>query len=304
MKVLVSDTNTGHGNSMRSIILNWCPEATVDVLIDDYYDSVDYAVANGYELMSRSTTGLDDNRLSKGETAYINNVYVVHAHGSNDYELNNIPSRIGTVVSARYASGSYGQGVEFTVTESNSSNATSMIAGMLCKLRHDHSISFDEARQRLRESSTTWESGWTSVNGYHNPNFANAYSQSAQYELDKISNVSTINTANNGAIRWNPFDTSYSVVGIYSTPPTSSTIPTESEIMYYGSGSRYDHEHSTDALIYYSVHSSGSSGISRMFPDHSGSILLYQTGLIKFRNSNDFITRSANRSATDKIIIK
>lgn len=305
MKIIVSDTDAGHGSTMQSIIASWCPDAIIDIRVESFSESVAYARSNGYHLISRSTTGLNDSRIdTEGSASLAGNVYSVHSHQSNTNELISNPSKIGSIVCVRATGTSYGPGAEFTLTESNQSNATSTIAGMLAKIVHETSKSFDDARQALRESSTNWNLGWNINDGFNNPDFSTAYSASTnEYNLNTIRNISFNNSYNQVTINWEASPSGSKYLVRYVNPITINSSVSGGLVLYYGENTSYTYTHSLSQIAYFGLFVSGSN-ISRLETFTTGSILLLS--LIKsYNNGNGGVIKfKSNSVSNDKIIIR
>lgn len=289
MKIIVSDTDTTHGNSMKSIIEAYIPEAQIDVRIEDFSDSITYAINNNYHLVNRSTTGLSDGRIVvDGDRGYRNGVYSVHSLGSNIYEEDYDPSYIGSIVTVRSTNTSYGNGVEFTVTESNQSNAAAVVSGMLATIVHQLSCSFDEARKRLREQSTNYNIGWSKLTGYNNPDFNSAKTNTSVYTLLKAGNLQFTNVKNGIVnISFKSFPSQSVKVVEFISEPTLSTISSEGTVIFESSASSFNYNHTYNTIKYYGLYTdsrldsfaTGSYQFSYITPGTRTS----GTGLIKFK---------------------
>lgn len=305
MKIIVSDADAGHGSSMQSRISAWCPDAIVDVRIESFSESVAYARSNGYHLVSRSTSGLNDSRIdTEGSSALAGNVYTVHSHNSNDNTLINNPSKIGSIICVRAAGTSYGPGAEFTLTESNQSNATSTFAGMLAKIVHETSKSFDDARQALRESSTNWSSGWNMNDGFNNPDFSIAYSASINaYSLNTVRNVSFNNSYSRVIINWEASPSGSKYLVRYLNPININSSVSGGLILYSGENTSYIYTHSLSQIAYFGLFVS-SSNISRLESFTTGSVSLLS--LIKSHNTGNggIIRFNGNSVSNARIIIR
>ena len=197
IKVLISDAEESHGNTCESKILEECPTATTEVRIESLASSVVYALANGFHIISRSTTGLSDSRNeNEGDTAYDGaeltdggfssgfsfgfdsagtwRVGIVHVHGSNSHVLDTDPSQLDVIssVSAGDGSGncdaSYGAGLEyFDDDETTQSNATARVAGVIAQiLVNNPTWNFHDARQAIRQTASFYATGWVADGGY------------------------------------------------------------------------------------------------------------------------------------------
>lgn len=276
MKVIVSDTQLSHGNTMKSLIQSWVPDATIDVRVESIESSLNYAIINGYHIINRSTSGLSDSRIETvGDVAYSSSIQVVHALGSNSYFFSTNPTKIGSIIVARTVNTSYGNGVEFTTTESNQSNSTAIICGMISKIVHEISCSFDEARQRLRESCNNWNSGWNYLTGYGIPNFNQAYSSSAQYELATITKIIAQSWFYKSIFSWESLLNKNHVIVIFNNKPNLDTPISSGSLIYAGMDTNYLYNNNLDGDYYYGFYNSGSK---------TSRLDTYSTGSINFKN--------------------
>jgi len=190
MKVLVSDSDQSHANSMKTIISTECPSAIVDTHIDSLSASVTYALANNYSIISRSTTGLSDSRNeNEGDTAWAGNtikdgafdagfdkafdanilrrVGIVHGFGTNADAKISDPSRLDVICAVAHEDGGYGAGLEFQTDDSSTSAATARVAGVIAQIMTDHpSWNFHDARQAIRQTCSNYSTGWTKETGF------------------------------------------------------------------------------------------------------------------------------------------
>ena len=174
--MLVSDpSDTTHDDTCGAII------AGVDERIEVFYhygsfqDGVQYALDNGYAVVSRSTTGLADNDEPAGLELLESGGIAVHAHGANSYiELNDRTIQ-GSIISARTTNTSYGVASEFTITETTAQSwATALVAGYVASYAIDHpTLSFTQIRQALRETASNGGE-WQEITGYGTPDWAAA----------------------------------------------------------------------------------------------------------------------------------
>jgi hypothetical protein len=174
MKILISDTDQSHANSLVSEIQTFCPSANIVIRIEDIDSSVTWAASNGVNIIARPTTGLNDARIAgAGVNASNAGIGIVHGHGSNSHVLLSDPSYIGEICAVGYGNstptnlGSYGPGLEFFDNTSNESKATARVAGMIGQLMINHlGWTFDNARSALRQSASNWDSGFVNDGGY------------------------------------------------------------------------------------------------------------------------------------------
>src|SRR3990172_3868827 len=181
MKVLVSDVigNMSHALSMKDNILAECPslkyddppeeDTTLFIHLGAIDQAVDFAIANGINIISRSTTGLSDYRnQTAGDRAWLNSIGIVHAHASNSHSYSGQPSGLDVICSVGAgdltgSSCSYGSGLEFFTQHGNESASTSHAAGIIAQLMIDHpGWNFHAARQALRQAASNYLStlGW------------------------------------------------------------------------------------------------------------------------------------------------
>lgn len=182
MKVLVSDVpgSVSHAVSMKNIILSECPflvysdppdaNTTLYIHYGTLYESVQYAITNNYNIISRSTTGLSDARNeNEGDLALQNNIFIVHAHASNSHTQTSATSFLDIICACGAGDPlgntcSFGPGLEFYADAPNESEATARIAGYLTFLLHEHPTwNFFDARAALRQTASNYRSslGWS-----------------------------------------------------------------------------------------------------------------------------------------------
>jgi len=139
LKIIVSDVETTHANNCKNHILAICPTATVDVRIESFAASVDYAIANGYHGISRSTTGLSDYRIeTAAKEAYDAGIFTCHAHGSNAEIYLDNPTYIGEAIAVSANEASYGPGAEIKANDGTESYGTAKTAGMMAQILTDN----------------------------------------------------------------------------------------------------------------------------------------------------------------------
>jgi len=159
-KVLVCEStlaSDGHNATCKSIVEGIDDRLQVDVIESTFQYGVQYALDNGYAIISRSTTGLDDSDNPAGQKMLDNGGIAVHAHGSNGYyEEDNTYSVVDSIVAVRDVDGSYGTGSEFTLTEYTvESYVTPYMAGKMAKYALDNpSLSYTQIRLQLRADAS------------------------------------------------------------------------------------------------------------------------------------------------------
>jgi len=273
MKILVSDVETAHGNACKAIIEAECPTATVIMRLESLTASVVYAIPNGYDIISRSTTGLSDSRNeNEGDTAWTGGqidsafssafssafgggsiqVGIVHALGSNSHVRDLDPSRLDIISAISGGDGagncasSYGLGLEyFYDNETAQSYATARISGIIGQIMINHpNWNFHDARQALRQTASNYASGWIEDGGYGYVDKADATALSS---LDLSSPIRKEYTLSDGLIEFawisNPqTDFSNTVIAMFETEPTRSTVPTSAQIIYAGALEEFEYQ--------------------------------------------------------------
>lgn len=261
-KIIVSDTDSGHASTMKSNIESICPTAQVDIRIESFQDSVDYAIANSYNGVSRSTTGLNDYRIeTAGKDAADGEVWTVHSHASNVDEYISNPSYMSYIIAARAPNCSYGPGVEFTVDTNNESNACSYLAGMMGQiLTISSSLTIDEARQSLRETANNFSAGWTgSKVGFGTVDWQAAISNSNDYILNSFYEVNySDNRLNYINFNWNKFSSNDNIIARFSSEMNISSSFVDGVIIYSGSNETYNYNHNLEGHYYFGFYVSGS----------------------------------------------
>lgn len=151
------------------------PEATVTIHIaDDVKYSVQYALDNGYSIINRSTSGLDDTDVPYGNRMLNYGGIIVHAHGSNTppmEELNDYSS-VQSIISVRDADGSYGDGIEFTLTNyTTESWTTAYMAGKIASYGRQYpALTYTQIRQAVRDTASNG-GVWQEITGYGTPDW-------------------------------------------------------------------------------------------------------------------------------------
>ncbi len=265
MKILVSDVNQTHADANKAKVEAECPTATVTTRIETLAASVIFAIANGYAIISRSTTGLSDSRNeNEGDTAWtggeVNSAFssafssafgggsiqvgIVHSLGSNSHVRDTDPSRLDIIsaISAGDGSGncdaSYGPGLEFFHDdESTQSYSTARIAGIIGQLIVDHpSWSFHDARQALRQTASNYASGWLEDGGY---GYVDKTAATAVGSLDLSSSIRKDYTSVDGEVdfSWvsNPqSDFHNTIIAMFDSEPNRNDTPSAVQIIYEG----------------------------------------------------------------------
>jgi len=170
-KVLVTSSDGGE-SGQEAIIKAIYPSA--DVTFNGsmtFSQSVTYAKENGIGIVCRPTTGLSDSRIaSDGDEAEAWGIIPIHAHGSNSYVELTDPSYVGSIWAMRHLTGSYGDGVEFTVDVANESNATGTMAGWVCKFMDSYVVTIANLRTLFRENASNG-GVFNKTNGYGTVDF-------------------------------------------------------------------------------------------------------------------------------------
>jgi len=167
MKILISDTDSGHANSLVPYIEAYHDTADITIRIEDLSASVTYAIANDFPIICRAITGLSDSRISgAGMDAWAGGVGIVHAHGANTHTYQADPSAVGVICAVGHGDGtpgnfgSYGPGLEFFAEENTQSETTAMLTGMIAELMTQRNEwDFHAARQALRQTASNWSFG-------------------------------------------------------------------------------------------------------------------------------------------------
>jgi len=176
-KIIVSDVDAGHGNSMKTIIEGIFNTATVTVRIESFLSSVLYAKDNDYGIISRSTTGLDDYRISNaGDQA--ENAEIIPVHGFGDADTGEDieffdPSSIGSIWSICVPNSDYGAGLEFLVNVGTASEAIATMSAYVGKFMTDYDVTISALRTILRNTASN-NGVWNKNTGYGTVDFAAA----------------------------------------------------------------------------------------------------------------------------------
>lgn len=289
MKILVSDMigEQANANACKAIIDAECPAATeVTTRLESLSASIAWAIANGYEIISRSTTGLNDARNeNEGDTAWagdeIIKVGIVHSLGSNSHIRDTDPSYLDIICSVSAGDGSgncdasYGLGLEFFYNdETDQSYATARIAGIIGQMMIDHPTwNFHDCRMALRQTASLYATGWVEDGGYGYVDkvAATAVSTIAMFspmrqvvvhdDVEKTITFTWVNSPQSGF--------SAIIVVKYGASPERDAVPTQgdAEILYNGVLETYEHSYSGTFLgnYYFVFHTSGSYSLIESF---------------------------------------
>lgn len=251
-KIVVSDVDSGHATDIATNILSYCPTAEIEIRIEDLYFSVLYALDNNVDGIVRASTGLDDGRVSGLSPAWNNNIWIIHAHGSNSNTELTEPTYVGEMFVARAPNTSYGDGIEFTVQgSSNQSNATGFLGGMVAEIITQNSWSLSETRQALRETSDGWIDGWNKNVGYGTTDFNSAISNSNSYLLNTAKTFYTSSGNYFYNFSWTSISSSnYNSVVFFDTEPNISSSIDDGRIIYSGTSSNYIYDYNITGSNY------------------------------------------------------
>ena len=163
-----------HANACKTIIENLNATATVTTYIGSFQAGVQYALDNGYAIVSRSTTGLDDNDVTAGDDMVTALGMAIHAHHSNTpaTEESDVYSSVQSIISVRDLDGSYGTGIEFTLTEyTNESYTTAYMAGKMAEYGIGYpALSYTVIRGAIRDNASNGGT-WEAITGYGTPDW-------------------------------------------------------------------------------------------------------------------------------------
>ena len=203
MNILISDSNQSHAETCSTYVQTYCPTANITIRLESLSSSVTWAIDNDINIISRSLTGMSDSYQALGAQAYADSgLGIVMAHGANTHTEYGNPSYLGYIVTVGCGTsgintGSYGYGLEWFVNgTAYESWATAISAGMIGQLMIDHSWTFNQARQALRQTASNWSTGWISDGGFGYVNYASADTLLTS-ELYKINCVYGINIVSN-----------------------------------------------------------------------------------------------------------
>jgi hypothetical protein len=194
-KVLIigSVGSESHENSVRNYYLEQCATDQVDIAEigagtpsgnivtyqDDIAGCVSYAIANGYNIIVRSYTGVWVFKL-EWDVAAANGILVVNAHGGNSHVNTNSGYDVfqnvvlcGAGTSASGNASSYGSDLEFFDTPAEvqsapfaESWATPIIAAKLSQVMQAKNCTFREARFLYTRTTASLAGSWTPENGF------------------------------------------------------------------------------------------------------------------------------------------
>ena len=274
IKVLVSDIVDTHAAAMQAIIEAECPDAYVEIKYSDLDVAVTYAIANDFDIISRSTTGLDDDRNEdEGDTAWegdtvdggfssgfssgfekekVVKVGIVHAFG-NDGTAEEIddPSRLDVICSVAKEGGDYGAGLEILTDDSTTSSAVARVAGVIAQIMTNNpSWNFHDARQAIRQTCDNYSTGWVAATGY---GVMDKTAAKAVTSLDQMSptRISGTNDGNAITVSWtNPKNTDWAstLIALFDSDPDRDAEPTG---FYDSTGTSSSHTFYGKAGTYY-----------------------------------------------------
>jgi len=205
MNILISDSNQSHAETCSTYVQTYCPTANITIRLESLSSSVTWAIDNDINIISRSLTGMSDSYQALGAQAYADSgLGIVMAHGANTHTEYGNPSYLGYIVTVGCGTsgintGSYGYGLEMFVDGIvYESWATASVAGMIGQLMINHSWTFNQARQALRQTASNWTTGWEIDGGFGYVDYASAdvletvalYSINCIYSVDMINNWS------------------------------------------------------------------------------------------------------------------
>lgn len=171
--MLVSDpSDTTHDDACGAIIESVDENLTVGYHYGSLQAGIQYALDNGYAVVSRSTTGLDDYDNTAGQELLDSGGICVHAHGSNSYVVDNTYTEIASIISVRAPNTSYGDAVEFTLTNRTAQSwATAEMAGRIASYgRRYPALTYTQIRQVIRDNSSNGGE-WQEITGYGMPDW-------------------------------------------------------------------------------------------------------------------------------------
>lgn len=280
MRILVSDSDQSHANSMKAIIEAECPSATVTTYIEAFSTSVTYALANNFDIISRSTTGLTDNRNEgAGDTAwegseytepkyddaeYSNNRYgsgtlrvgAVHSFGdNNNNEENEFPSYLDVICAVAGTDCNYGAGLEVITDDTNSSNACARVAGVIAQIMTDNPTwNFHDARQAIRQTCSNYSTGWVKETGFGTMDKTAAKAVTT-LDMDPPTRVSAVQDSDNQTLTFSwkkskMSGASATVITRYDSEPSRDDVPTkyDANILYNGALETYEWDYSKTDL--------------------------------------------------------
>jgi hypothetical protein len=213
INILISDSNQSHAETCSTYIATYCPTANITIRLESLGSSVIWAIANDINIISCSLTGMSDDYQSLAATAFADSgIGIVHAHGSNNNTEYGNPSYINYIITVGCGingveTGSYGNGLEWFVNEqATESVATAISAGIIGQLMVDHSWTFNQARQALRQTASNWDTGWVKYEGfgYINYNSADSLITDSLFVLNTVYRPNiTSNAIEHYGMEWN-----------------------------------------------------------------------------------------------------
>lgn len=136
--------------------------------------AVQYAIDNNYTIIIRSYTEVFSYKL-EWDFALINNIAVLHAHGSNSRIQLTSPPFLISAICCSFGNGtnqaSYGPGLELWDTGGSQSYATPTAGGKAALLIDENpDYNVWDVRQSLRELASYYATGWVEDGGYGKTN--------------------------------------------------------------------------------------------------------------------------------------
>jgi len=189
MRIIISDVNADHANTVKAAILSAyssLTETDIEIRVESLSISLIYASANGAEMVVRSTTGIASNELTALD--YYPDIQVVMPLGSNTYEelmaLSEIINIIATGAGDTQNRTGYGNALEFWDDDNGaegdlSSFSNGVIAGKLLAIKDYHNTNWYGARSIARQSTG---SNWDKYNGYGKIDLTTAYAITPETE--------------------------------------------------------------------------------------------------------------------------
>ena len=300
IKIIVSDTDQSHAENCRDIIQAECPTAEIHLIVDEHEsvaNSVQYALNNGYSIVSRSTSGLTDamNELT-GDTGWAGTEYengafdssfgkefdisrtkrvgIVHSFGdTNEHTEHSEPSRLDIICAVSSGDGNgncdgeYGNGLEFFSDEDTSTSwATARVAGVIAQIMVNHpSWNFHDARQALRQTASFYDTGWVADGGYGAIDKTAAKAVSS-LDMSSPPRTSITHDSDNKTLTfaWTANKQSgfaSTVIARYDSEPDRDDDPDSGHILYQGTATSYEYDYQNAELLgtyYFAFHTYGS----------------------------------------------
>ena len=269
MKILVSDVLESHANTCAAKIALECPTAEVVVRIESLSASVSWGILNSVDIISRSTTGLNDSvNEYQGQDAENNGIGIVYALGSNSHIRSTNPTDLDLISAVSGGSSetiiaSYGSGLEyFNPDESTQSYSTARTAGIIGQLLIDNPTwNFHDARQALRQTAHLYATGRIEDGGYGSQNKVNAALVST-FNLSSPIRKTYVNASGHVTFYWknNPQSSFHNtVVAIFDTKPTRDQTPTAEQILYEGILETFQYNHAVAGAKWFAFYTRDSS---------------------------------------------